>query len=183
MDTSWLTPLYGLPLYGLPWHTAGQIVLAALLGGMIGFERAWHGHPAGLRTNSLVAVGACLFTILSITAFPVHGSTQDTARIAAQIVSGIGFIGGGVLLQSKNRIRGITTAATIWLVAAIGMGVGAGLYFLAIFTTVFSTAILVVLHPVSGWLLRRARQNRVKGEGGRRARELRGPADTEGDLH
>ncbi|PLS83386.1 MAG: hypothetical protein CYG59_01165, partial [Chloroflexi bacterium] len=146
MDTSWLTPLYGLPLYGLPWHTAGQIVLAALLGGMIGFERAWHGHPAGLRTNSLVAVGACLFTILSITAFPVHGSTQDTARIAAQIVSGIGFIGGGVLLQSKNRIRGITTAATIWLVAAIGMGVGAGLYFLAIFTTVFSTAILVVLH-------------------------------------
>jgi putative Mg2+ transporter-C (MgtC) family protein len=159
METHWLTTLQTLP-----WETAGQIMLAGLLGGMIGFERAWHGHAAGLRTTSLVAVGSCLFTILSITAFPVHGSAQDTARIAAQIVSGIGFIGAGVLIQSKNRVRGITTAATIWLVAAIGMAVGAGVYFLAIFTTVFSAAILIVLHPVSGWLLRRARQNRRKLE-------------------
>jgi putative Mg2+ transporter-C (MgtC) family protein len=105
-----------------------------------------------------------LFTVLSITGFPVHGTTQDTARIAAQVVSGIGFIGAGVLLQSKNRIRGITTAATIWLVAAIGMAVGAGLYFLATFTTVFSTAVLILLHPVSAWLLRRARQARAKPE-------------------
>ena len=158
MDTelmNWLTEVQGLR-----WDSAGQIVLAAFLGGMIGFERAWHGHPAGLRTTSLVAVGACLFTILSISAFPVRGTAQDTARIAAQVVSGIGFIGAGVLLQSKNRIRGITTAATIWLVAAIGMAVGAGVYFLAIFTTVFSTAVLVLLHPISAWLLRRARERR-----------------------
>jgi putative Mg2+ transporter-C (MgtC) family protein len=166
-------------LHGLPWDTAGQIVLAALLGGVIGFERAWHGHPAGLRTNSLVAVGACLFTILSITAFPMHGSTQDTARIAAQVVSGIGFIGAGVLLQSKNRIRGITTAATIWLVAAIGMAVGAGVYFLAIFTTVFSAAILIVLHPLSAWLLRRARQNRTKLEDGWGSETMRGKVEPE----
>ncbi len=80
---------------------AGQIVLAALLGGIIGFERDWHGHAAGLRTNTLVAVGSCLFTILSIIGFPLQGAAQDTARIAAQIVSGIGFLGAGVLLWSK----------------------------------------------------------------------------------
>lgn len=174
MNTYWL-----ITLRELPWLTAGQIMLAALLGGMIGFERAWHGHPAGLRTNSLVAVGACLFTILSITAFPVHGTAQDTARIAAQIVSGIGFIGAGVLLQSKNRIRGITTAATIWLVAAIGMAVGAEVYFLAIFTAVFSTAILIVLHPVSAWLLHRARQNRAKADDRWRSDALREQTDIE----
>ena len=157
-------------------------MLAALLGGMIGFERAWHGKPAGLRTTSLVAVGACLFTILSITAFPMHGTAQDTARIAAQIVSGIGFIGAGVLLQSKNRIRGITTAATIWLVAAIGMAVGAGVYFLAIFTTVFSTAILIVLHPLSAWLLRRAREQRTKADDGRRTATRRRQTTPEDEI-
>jgi putative Mg2+ transporter-C (MgtC) family protein len=148
----------------LPWDIAGQVMLAAFLGGMIGLERAWHGHPAGLRTNSLVAVGSCLFTILSITGFPVHGTTQDTGRIATQVVSGIGFLGAGVLLQSKNGVRGMTTAATIWLVAAIGMSVGTGMYFLAIFTTFFSTAVLVVLHPVSKWLLHRARAAQVKAK-------------------
>ncbi len=166
MDTQ-LTHLLTI-LYGLPWHFAGQIVLAALLGGTIGFERAWHGHAAGLRTTSVVAVGACMFTILSITGFPMHGTAQDTARIAAQVVSGIGFIGAGVVLQSKNRIRGITTAATIWLVAAIGMAVGARLYFLAIFTTLFSAAVLVVLHPISDRLLQRAQQARTKRAHGSR---------------
>lgn len=144
-------------LQALRWDMAGQIALAGLLGAIIGLERAWHGHPAGLRTNSLVAVGACLFTILSISGFPLHGAAQDTARIAAQIVSGIGFLGAGVVLQSKNRVRGVTTAATIWLVAAVGMSIGAGAYFLAVFTTLFSSAVLVILHPVSVWLARRAR--------------------------
>jgi putative Mg2+ transporter-C (MgtC) family protein len=177
MNTDWLTTLYGLP-----WDTAGQIALAGLLGGTIGFERAWHGHAAGLRTTSLVAVGSCLFTILSITAFPVHGNTQDTARIAAQVVSGIGFIGAGVLIQSKNRIRGITTAATIWLVAAIGMAVGTGVYFLAIFTTLFCTAILILLHPVSAWLLRRARQNRKKLEEQARADAMHAYAESQSSM-
>ncbi len=77
------------------WDMAGHIVLAAVLGGVIGMEREWHGHPAGLRTNILVALGSCLFTILSIEGFPLRGSAQDTARIAAQIVTGIGFLGAG----------------------------------------------------------------------------------------
>jgi putative Mg2+ transporter-C (MgtC) family protein len=141
----------------LHWDTAGQIALAALLGGIIGFERDWSGHAAGLRTNILVSVGSCLFTILSITGFPLQGAAQDTARIAAQVVSGIGFLGAGVMLQSKNRVRGLTTAATIWQVSAVGMAVGTGLYFLAVFTTVLTVAVLVLLHPVSTWLERRSR--------------------------
>ena len=155
MDTggmAWLAVLQALP-----WDMAGQIALAAVLGGLIGLEREWHGHAAGLRTNMLVALGACLFTLLSIHGFPVVGAARDTARVAAQIVTGVGFLGAGVLLQSKNRVRGVTTAATIWLVAALGMAVGAGLYFLAVFTTLFSTAVLVLLHPVSAWMARHAR--------------------------
>jgi putative Mg2+ transporter-C (MgtC) family protein len=144
----------------LPWGMAGRIVLAALLGGMIGAEREWRGHAAGLRTNSLVAMGSCLFTILSIVAFPLQGSSQDTARIAAQIVTGIGFLGAGVVLHSGNRVRGLTTAATIWQVAAIGMAVGTRFYFLAVFTTVFTVSVLVLLHPVSRWLEHRRRRQR-----------------------
>lgn len=152
-QTQWL-----INLQAMPWDQAGQIVLAALLGGVIGFERDLHGHSAGLRTNILVAVGSCLFTILSISGFPIRGNAQDTARIAAQIVTGIGFLGAGVLVQGRrNRVRGLTTAATIWQVAAVGMAVGVGSYFLALFTTLFSVAVLVLLHPVSKWLERRAR--------------------------
>ena len=156
MDT---TTVQWLAIVGeIRWNLILQIILAALLGGMIGFERDWHGHAAGLRTNILVAVGSCLFTILSIEGFPLRGAAQDTARIAAQIVSGVGFLGAGVLLQSRSGVRGLTTAATIWLVAAIGMAVGAGLYFLSIFTTLFSLIVLVFLHPVSTWLERRAQR-------------------------
>jgi putative Mg2+ transporter-C (MgtC) family protein len=150
-------PQWLVTLHGLPWDLAGRIMLAALLGGVVGLERDWSGHAAGLRTNILVAVGSCLFTILSIVGFPIRGSSQDTARIAAQIVTGIGFLGAGVMIQGKNRVRGLTSAATIWQVAAIGMAAGTGFYFLALFTTLFTVAVLVLLHPVSRWLERRSR--------------------------
>jgi putative Mg2+ transporter-C (MgtC) family protein len=98
----------------------------------------------------LIAIGSCLFTILSITGFPLNESAaQDSARIAAQIVSGIGFLGAGALLQTRNKTKGMTTAATIWLVAAIGMAVGTGSYFLAVFTTLLTAAVLQLLRPVS----------------------------------
>ena len=150
------------------WDMAGHIMLAAVLGGVIGMEREWHGHPAGLRTNILVALGSCLFTILSIEGFPLHGSAQDTARIAAQIVTGIGFLGAGALIHGKSTIRGLTTAATIWLVAAIGMAVGANMYFIAIFTTFLTTAVLVLLRPISARLPGGARRRRLEQD-----RELR----------
>ncbi len=155
-------------LQSLRWDMARHIVLAALLGSVIGMEREWHGHAAGLRTNILVALGSCLFTILSIDGFPLRGSAQDTARIAAQIVTGIGFLGAGALIHGKSTIRGLTTAATIWLVAAIGMAVGANMYFIAVFTTLLTTAVLVLLRPISARLPGRARRRKLEQD-----RELR----------
>lgn len=137
-------------LQSLPWNTAGRVTLAAILGGIIGVEREWRGRPAGFRTNILIAIGACLFTVLSIEGFPLNDSSaQDSARVAAQIVSGVGFLGAGALLQTRNKTKGMTTAATIWLVAAIGMAVGTGAYFLAGFTTLLTAAVLQLLRPVS----------------------------------
>jgi len=149
-----------LSLQSLSWESACKIALAAVLGAIVGMERLWTGHPAGLRTNMVIAISSCLFTILSIEAFPLQGSAQDTARVAAQIVTGVGFLGAGALLQTKSHVRGLTTAATIWLVAALGMAAGAGAYFLAVFTTVLTTGALVILRPISASLERRARRQR-----------------------
>jgi putative Mg2+ transporter-C (MgtC) family protein len=153
-------------LQSLGWDSAGKIALAALMGAIVGLERLWTGHPAGLRTNMVIAISSCLFTILSIEAFPLQGSAQDTARVAAGIVTGVGFLGAGALLQTKSHVRGLTTAATIWLVAALGMAAGAGFYFIAVFTTVMTTVLLVVLRPVSASLERRARRQWTSAETG-----------------
>lgn len=143
-------PDWVVALRSLGWETAGQITLAAVLGGIIGIEREWRGRSAGFRTNILIALGSCLFTILSIDGFPLgESNARDSARVAAQIVSGVGFLGAGALIQTRHRTKGMTTAATIWLVAAIGMAVGTGSYFLAIFTTLLTAAVLQLLLPVS----------------------------------
>ncbi|MBI4530222.1 MAG: MgtC/SapB family protein [Candidatus Latescibacteria bacterium] len=122
----------------------GQILLAALLGGIVGLEREWRHRPAGLRVQMLVALGACLFTLASRHGFP--GS--DPARVAAQIITGIGFIGAGTMLRTESTVRGMTTAATVWVVAAIGMAVGVRFYRLAVVTTVLVALILVVLRKL-----------------------------------
>ncbi|NWF81999.1 MAG: MgtC/SapB family protein [Chloroflexi bacterium] len=143
----------------LPWDLALRLVVAALLGALVGAEREYSGHAAGLRTNILVAVGACLLTILSIYGFPNDGAQggRDPGRVAAQIVSGIGFLGAGAVFRDEDRVRGLTTAATVWLVAAIGMAVGVGAGFLAALTTVFTLVVLIVLAPLSAALARRGR--------------------------
>ena len=153
----------------LGWDAVIKISLAALLGAIVGLEREWGGHPAGLRTNIMIAISSCLFTLLSIEAFASEGSARDTARVAAQIVTGVGFLGAGVVLQTRKQVRGLTTAATIWLVAAIGMAVGAGAYFVAIFTTILSTVLLILLAPVSERLEQRAHE-REEEEAARRKR-------------
>jgi putative Mg2+ transporter-C (MgtC) family protein len=102
----------------------GYLVIAVVLGGAIGLERELRGKAAGLRTNILICVGAALFTRLSISVAVDGGG--DPARIAAQIVTGVGFIGAGTILHSRGHVSGLTSAATIWLVAAIGVAVGAG---------------------------------------------------------
>ena len=124
------------------------LVLSLLLGFAIGLEREYANKWAGLRTHILVCVGSCIFTVLSIWGFPVlmadgATSTRDSARIAAQVLTGIGFIGGGTVLRHGSAIYGLTTASTLWVAAAIGMACGSGMYWLAIVSTVFSVAVLV----------------------------------------
>jgi putative Mg2+ transporter-C (MgtC) family protein len=148
-------PGWVIALQSVSWEAIGMVSLAALLGAIVGLERTWIGRPAGLRTNIVIAISSCLFTILSIEGFPPRGSAQDTARVAAQIVTGVGFLGAGALMHSKKFVTGLTTAAAIWLVAAIGMAVGAGAYFLAVFTTLLSTVLLVLLAPISDRLVQR----------------------------
>ena len=122
------------------------VVLAAVLGGVVGIEREFRRKAAGLRTNVLICVGAAVFTIISK---KMGGpNEQSTTRIAAQIVTGVGFLGAGAIIRDQGGILGLTTAATIWLVASIGMGCGAGFYMLALATTVIAVAVLLGLSKV-----------------------------------
>lgn len=136
----------------MQWELVARLAFAALLGGIVGVEREASGHSAGLRTNTLVAIGACLFTILSIEGFPGSSANRDTARIAAQIVSGIGFLGAGAIFRAGDDVKGLTTAATIWLMAAIGMAAGTGGYFLAGAAVALTMIVLVALAPISAAL-------------------------------
>ncbi len=121
-----------------------KLALAAVLGGLIGLERQAKQRPAGLRTNLLICVGAALFTLLSDELAGAH--TGDHTRIAAQIIPGIGFIGAGSILHSRgDLVTGITTAATIFVVASIGMAAGGGQYVLAIFATLLILGVLMLL--------------------------------------
>lgn len=132
-----------------------RLGLAAGLGGVVGLERELSGKPAGLRTNLLICVGAALLTDLSLVVAqrPHVGMNADPARIAAQIVSGIGFLGAGTIIQARGGIMGLTTAATLWVVAAIGMAAGAGAYAEAVATTVLVIVVLVLLGRIEAELL------------------------------
>lgn len=114
----------------------GRLVVAGLLGAFIGLERELRGYPAGIRTIALVSLGSCLFTDVS------GMFTGDGGRIAAQVVSGIGFLGAGVILREGYSVRGITTAATIWSSAAIGMAVGLELFVVGVLGSIFIFAVL-----------------------------------------
>jgi putative Mg2+ transporter-C (MgtC) family protein len=137
---------------GLQLDLSVRIVVAAALGLAIGFEREIHGHPAGLRTHMLVAAGSGLFTVLSAYGFEgvakgVTGASPiDPTRIAAQIVSGIGFLGAGAILKDGVVIRGLTTAASLWATSAIGMAAGAGEYTIGVVAT---ATVLVSLWPIN----------------------------------
>ena len=122
-------------LSGLDIEEMLRVLLAFVLGGVIGYERESIHRPAGLRTHMLVAAGSAAFTIASIYAFVGEGTVRDPARLAAQIVTGIGFLGAGTIWRTPSTVRGLTTAASIWLVAACGLLAGAGMYLIAIFTT------------------------------------------------
>jgi putative Mg2+ transporter-C (MgtC) family protein len=150
-----------------------RVALAAVLGGAIGFERELREREAGLRTHMLVAVGAALFTLVSAFAWTdwqfsnASGVVFDPTRIAAQVVTGIGFLGAGAIIRQGLSVRGLTTAATLWVVAAIGMATGAGFYTAAVITTVL---VLLSLYPLRIAAFRIA--ERLRPEEGRLAVEL-----------
>jgi len=125
------------------------ILLAVCCGAAIGLERELKRKPAGLRTNVLICLGAAVFTIISER---MAGGQDSITRIAAQIVTGVGFLGAGAVIQDRGGIHGLTTAATIWLVASIGMACGAGLYCLAIVTTVLAIVVLLGLRWIESRL-------------------------------
>ncbi len=130
-----------------------RLLLAALLGGVLGFERELRQKSAGLRTNTLIAIGSALFTLMSYELADAAGA--DPSRVAAQIVTGIGFLGAGAIMRTDSGVYGLTTAATIWVNAAVGVAVGGGEYHLAFIATGITLVVLLLLHPLEGWIDRR----------------------------
>lgn len=140
-----------------------KLLLASVLGAFIGLEREVHGRPAGFRTHLLVSLGSCLFVIISIDLYRIYGNFSgvgpvgvDPGRIAAQVVTGIGFLGAGAIIREKASIRGLTTAACLWVAAAIGLSCGAGRYEPAIVVTFLAFVSLLLLKKVENLLRRDA---------------------------
>jgi len=129
------------------WILITRLVIAGLLGGIIGVEREFRAKEAGVRTHFIVALGSALFMIISQFAF--EGKPHDAARVAAQVVSGIGFIGAGVIIFQRNVIRGVTTAAGLWVAAAIGMACGDGMYSVALAATLLTVLCLEMMHFIN----------------------------------
>lgn len=125
-----------------------KILLAAILGAIIGIERTHRRKAAGIRTFMLVALGSALFSLLSVSGFSAAGAgvNFDPSRVASQIIVGVGFLGAGIIFVKNNKIEGLTTAAGVWVSAAIGMAVGLGFYLLAVYATFLVVLVL--------WLLR-----------------------------
>ncbi len=132
----------------LPQNPFIALTLAAVLGAIIGVERDLRGRASGLRTNMVVSLGSALFTIISGFMAERFGVTGDATRIAAQIVSGIGFLGAGVIIKSGLTVKGLTSAASLWMVAAIGMAAGFSYYTLALFATILGLVSLALLDYV-----------------------------------
>jgi putative Mg2+ transporter-C (MgtC) family protein len=143
-----------------------RLIVALALGAVVGLERERQERAAGLRTVTMVSLGSCLFTIVGAYGFP----NTDPSRVAAQIVTGIGFLGAGTIFLRKDLVRGLTTAATIWTVAAIGMASGTARYFEAAFTTLLILAVLMVLKPIEKRFFKRPNEAQAslivaRGEG------------------
>jgi putative Mg2+ transporter-C (MgtC) family protein len=134
-----------------------RILLAFTLGALLGWERERAGRPAGLRTFMMVTAGSAAYTIVSIWGFLDEGTVRDPARVAAQIVTGIGFLGAGTIWRTPSTVRGLTTAATIWFAAGVGMMAGAGMYLVATVTAIMGFVCLQ-------WLRSPARRASMRGE-------------------
>ena len=131
-----------------------RLLTAALLGSILGFERELRQKSAGLRTNILIAIGSALFTLMSYELAAEAGGA-DPGRVAAQIVTGIGFLGAGAIMRTNGGVQGLTTAATVWVNAAVGVAAGGGEYHLAYIATAITVAVLLVLQPLETIIDRR----------------------------
>jgi putative Mg2+ transporter-C (MgtC) family protein len=134
------------------WQLIERLVLAAALGAAVGLERELRHKAAGLRTNVLITLGAALFTVMSIEL--TTGGAGDPSRVAAQVVTGVGFLGAGAIIRTRGGIQGLTTAATVWVNAAIGVAAGGGAYRLAVVATGVTLGALLLLHPLEVWIER-----------------------------
>lgn len=135
-------------IYVSSWEIVVRLLVSALLGGVIGMERESSKRPAGFRTHLLVSVGSTSLMMLSATAFDPIGQGNDPMRLAAQVVSGVGFLGAGSIMREGSEIKGLTTAASLWICAAIGLSIGAGLYLLGVATTLIVMLTLTVLNRI-----------------------------------
>ena len=130
-----------------------RLTIALLLGGIVGIEREYRGHPAGVRTLAMVSVGSCIFTAAGL--YVLAGHSTDPTRVAAQVVTGVGFLGAGAIFRADEGVHGLTTAATVWVVAAIGMAVGFGLFLLALGGTLIVLIGLIIVRPIELHFFRR----------------------------
>ena len=129
-----------------------RVLVALIIGALIGIEREYRGHSAGVRTLAMVSVGAAIFTAVGVFVAPAH--ITDPTRIAAQVVTGVGFLGAGAIFRAEDGVKGLTTAATVWVVAALGMAVGFGLYIVASAGAVIVLIGLVLVRPLEIRFLR-----------------------------
>jgi len=129
-----------------------RLVLSALLSGLIGLERQMHKCTAGLRTHILVSLGSCLIMLTSLYVFDIYKDKAplDPARIAAGVITGIGFLGAGAIIRERAEVKGLTTAASLWVVAAIGLAVGCGFFKAAIYSAILALVILFILRYIEG---------------------------------
>lgn len=149
------TPFGSSNSMGIEPEVILRLLLAAILGGLIGLEREIHGRPAGFRTHLLVSLGACVFTVTSVYFHKLYAEAGvDPSRVAAQVVTGIGFLGAGAIIREKASIHGLTTAACLWVASAIGVACGVGLYAVSAVVTMVAIVSLLLLKKVEGSLTR-----------------------------
>lgn len=140
------------------WEIVARLGVACLLGGLLGVEREAKGSEAGLRTHMLLSLGAAVFALASVTGFDSFiesGPSNvrvDPGRIASYVAAGVGFIGGGAILKRDDHVRGLTTAASLWCAAAIGVACGLGLWVIPVVACGFALVSLAILRPISAWL-------------------------------
>lgn len=136
-----------------------RLILSVILSGIIGFERQIHHKAAGLRTHILVSMGSCLIMLTSLYVFDIYGNKAplDPSRIAAGVITGIGFLGAGAIIRERTEIRGLTTAACLWVVSGIGLAVGCGFYVASLVTTILAVLVLFFLRYVEKVALNQAR--------------------------